>query len=52
MRAGEAGGTLAETLDRLGARARAERGLAASIQSALIYPAILVIAATASILLL
>jgi general secretion pathway protein F len=52
VRAGEAGGTLAGTLDRLGALLERERGLAASIQSALLYPAILVVAATASIMLL
>jgi general secretion pathway protein F len=52
VRAGEAGGSLAETLDRLGQLLERERGLASSVQSALLYPAILVVAAGASILML
>jgi len=52
VRAGEAGGTLAETLERLADLLERERRLAASIQSALIYPAILVTAAILVILLL
>lgn len=51
-RAGEAGGTLAETLDRLAALLERERSLAATIQSALIYPVLLIVAAIASIVLL
>jgi len=52
VRAGEAGGSLAETLDRLGLLLERERSLAASVQSALLYPAILVVAAGMSIVLL
>ena len=52
VRAGEAGGTLAETLERLADLLERERRLAASVQSALIYPAILVVAAILVILLL
>lgn len=51
-RAGEAGGSLAETLNHLGILLERERSLAAAVQSALVYPAILVIAAGASIVLL
>jgi general secretion pathway protein F len=52
VRAGEAGGTLAETLDRLAQLLDRERALRANIQSALIYPAMLVLAAVATIVLL
>ncbi|MBV8776508.1 MAG: type II secretion system F family protein [Alphaproteobacteria bacterium] len=52
VRAGEASGTLAATLARLAALIERERGLAASVRSALIYPALLVVAATASVVLL
>ena len=52
VRAGEAGGTLAATLEHLASLLERERGLAASISSAMIYPAVLVIAATGSIALL
>src|SRR5258708_24380200 len=52
VRAGEAGGTLAATLDRLAALLERERSLRANLRSALIYPAILVIAAIGSIVLL
>jgi general secretion pathway protein F len=52
VRAGEAGGSLAETLDRLGQLLERERALASSIQSALVYPMLLVIAALASVFLL
>ncbi|MDR3436842.1 type II secretion system F family protein [Telmatospirillum sp.] len=52
VRAGEAGGSLGETLDRLGQLLERERSLTASVQSALFYPAILVVAAGSSIALL
>ena len=49
VRAGEAGGKLGETLERLAALLERQRKLAASIQSALIYPSLLAVAAVASI---
>lgn len=52
IRAGEAGGTLAATLDHLAALQERERALAASIQSALIYPVLLLCAAVGTITLL
>src|SRR6202047_2433984 len=52
VRAGEAGGTLPATLDRLAGLLERERSLTSSMRAALIYPAVLVIAAIGSILLL
>jgi general secretion pathway protein F len=52
VRAGEAGGTLPETLDRLATLLERERSLSANLRSALIYPALLVVAAIGSIVLL
>jgi general secretion pathway protein F len=52
VRAGEAGGTLAATLDRLATLLERERSLNANLRSALIYPALLIVAAIGSILLL
>ena len=52
VRAGEAGGTLAPTLERLADLMEGERRLAATIQSALIYPALLMAAATGAVVLL
>lgn len=52
VRAGETGGKLAPTLDRLARLLERQRALASSIRSALIYPAILVVAAVGSIMLL
>src|SRR6266446_1360973 len=52
VRAGEAGGTLPATLDRLATLLERERSLSASLRSALIYPALLVVAAIGSIVLL
>jgi general secretion pathway protein F len=52
VRAGEAGGTLPATLDRLAGLIERERNLRANLRSALIYPTILVVAAIASIVLL
>jgi general secretion pathway protein F len=49
IRAGEAGGALAETLDRLAGLLERERSLAATVQSALVYPALLLVAAIGSI---
>ena len=49
IRAGEAGGALAETLDRLAGLLERERSLAATVQSALIYPALMLVAAIGSI---
>src|SRR6185295_6834362 len=50
--AGEAGGTLAETLGQLATLLERERSLAMTLQSALAYPLILVTAAVASIVFL
>jgi general secretion pathway protein F len=52
VRAGEAGGTLPATLDRLATLLERERSLNANLRSAMIYPALLIVAATGSILLL
>ena len=52
VRAGEAGGTLPATLDRLAGLLERERSLKASLRAALIYPAVLVVAAVGSIVLL
>jgi general secretion pathway protein F len=52
VRAGEAGGTLPETLDRLAALLERERSLAANLRAALVYPALLIVAAIGSIVLL
>jgi general secretion pathway protein F len=50
--AGEAGGALAPTLERLATLLERERALASTITSALIYPAVLLLAAVGSIVLL
>jgi general secretion pathway protein F len=52
VRAGEAGGTLGETLDRLAVLLERERSLSATIQSAMIYPVLLLVASIGSIALL
>ena len=52
VRAGEAGGTLAPTLNHLAALLERERGLASTVKSAMIYPALLLVAAIGSIILL
>jgi general secretion pathway protein F len=52
VRAGEAGGTLPATLDRLATLLERERSLAANLRSSLTYPALLVVAAIGSIVLL
>jgi general secretion pathway protein F len=52
VRAGEAGGTLPTSLDRLATLLERERSLSANLRSAMIYPALLVFAAIGSIVLL
>jgi general secretion pathway protein F len=52
VRAGEAGGKLAESLSRLADLLERESRLAATIQSALIYPIVLVMASVCTIVLL
>ena len=52
VRAGEAGGTLASTLERLAALMERERSLLSTVRSAMIYPALLTVAAIGSIVLL
>lgn len=52
VRAGEAGGTLGPTLERLADLLEKQRSLAATLQSAMIYPVMLMIAAIGSIVLL
>jgi general secretion pathway protein F len=52
VRAGEAGGDLAKTLERIALLLERQRNLTATIQAAMIYPAVLVVAATGSIVLL
>ena len=52
VRAGEAGGTLGSTLDRLAALLERQRSLSSTITSAMIYPALLLVAAIGSITLL
>ncbi|MEA2779008.1 MAG: ral secretion pathway protein [Rhodospirillaceae bacterium] len=52
VRAGEAGGMLAATLGHIATLMERERSLAATVKSALIYPALLVVTAIGSIALL
>ena len=52
VRAGEAGGTLGETLERLANLLDKDRKLAATVSSAMIYPAMLMVAAISSIIML
>ena len=52
VRAGEAGGALAPTLERLATLLERERALASTVTSALIYPAVLLLAAVGSVVLL
>src|SRR5262249_34882832 len=51
VRAGEAGGTLPETLTRIAALLEHELSLRASLRAALVYPALLVVAALCSVVL-
>jgi general secretion pathway protein F len=52
VRAGEAGGTLAPTLERLALLLERQRAMASAITSAMIYPALLTAAAIGSVTLL
>jgi general secretion pathway protein F len=52
IRAGEAGGALAATLERLAVLLERERALASTVTSALIYPGVLLLAAVGSVALL
>ena len=52
VRAGEAGGTLAATLDSLATLLERQRSLDASVRSALIYPSLLLVASIGSVALL
>jgi general secretion pathway protein F len=52
VRAGEAGGTLAATLDSLATLLERQRSLDASVRSALIYPTLLLLASIGSVALL
>ncbi len=52
VRAGEAGGTLGPTLERLATLLERERSLVSTVQSAMVYPTLLVVAAIGSIVLL
>jgi general secretion pathway protein F len=52
VKAGEAGGDLGGTLGRLAELMERQRSLTASLQSAMIYPAVLLLAATGSIIML
>ncbi len=52
VKAGEAGGSLAQTLERLADLMERERSLAATVQSALIYPILLTVAAIGAVTLL
>jgi general secretion pathway protein F len=52
VRAGEAGGAMVSTLDRLALLLERSRSLSATITSAMIYPALLVVAAIGAIALL
>ncbi len=52
VQAGEAGGNLTDTFERLAVLLERQRSLAATVQSALVYPILLVVVATASITLL
>ena len=52
VQAGEAGGNLTDTFERLATLLERQQSLTATIQSAMIYPALLIIAAVGSIALL
>ncbi len=52
VRAGEAGGTLGATLDHLATLLERQRSLAATLQSSMMYPLVLLVAAIGSITLL
>lgn len=52
IRAGEAGGSLPAALDRLAALLERERSLTAGLRAAMVYPALLIVAAVSSVILL
>jgi len=52
VRAGEAGGALVAALERLAQLLERERSLVATVQSALVYPALLLVTAVGSVVLL
>jgi general secretion pathway protein F len=52
VRAGEAGGTLAVTLDRLAGLLERERSLSANMRAAMVYPVLLIVAAIGSVVFL
>ncbi len=52
IRAGESGGRLGPTLERLAEVLERQRSLAATVQSAMIYPALLLVAAMGSVVLM
>jgi general secretion pathway protein F len=52
VRAGEAGGSLPASLERIAGLLERERNLSASLRAAMIYPALLVVAAVGSVVLL
>lgn len=52
VRAGEAGGTLAPTLERLAELLERQRALAATITSAMVYPCLLILASIGAVALL
>jgi general secretion pathway protein F len=52
VRAGEAGGSLPATLERLARLLERERSLSASLRAAMVYPALLILAAIGSVILL
>lgn len=52
VRAGEAGGTLAATLERLAVLMERQQALTATLQSAMIYPSLLLLAAVGAVVLL
>src|SRR5690348_7480904 len=52
IRAGEAGGSLPATLERLAGLLERERSLGAGLRAAMVYPALLIVAAISSVLLL
>jgi general secretion pathway protein F len=52
VQAGEAGGNLSDTFERLASLLEAQRSLAATVQSAMVYPILLLITAIGSITLL
>jgi general secretion pathway protein F len=52
VRAGEAGGSLSTTLERIATLLERERSLVASLRAAMVYPTLLIVAAISSVILL